>query len=77
MRSLLYAVLLFFAATDFVAAQDLSSFHATAEKLAAAFNKSDVEAITQAYADDARIFPPGRDIIQGRDAVKAFWVDDV
>jgi hypothetical protein len=38
MRSLLDAVLLVFAATGFAAAQDLSSFHATAEKLAAAFN---------------------------------------
>ena len=77
MRSLLYAMFLVFAASGFAAAQDLSSFHASAEKLAAAFKKGDVEGITQAYADNARIFPPGRETIQGREAVKAFWVEDV
>ena len=39
MRSLLYAMLIVFAVTGVAAAQDLSSFNATAEKYAAALKK--------------------------------------
>jgi ketosteroid isomerase-like protein len=77
MRSLLYAMLIVFAVTGVAAAQDLSSFNATAEKLAAAYKKGDAQTISEAYAEDARIFPPGREMIKGRDAIKAFWVEDV
>jgi ketosteroid isomerase-like protein len=64
------------------AAQDLSSFTATSERMAAAFKVGDVETISQMYAEDARILPPGRDIIQGREiqgreAIKAFWNEDI
>jgi ketosteroid isomerase-like protein len=61
------------------AAQDLSSFQATAEKMTAAFKSGDAQTISQmyAYAEDARLLPPGRDIIQGREAIKAFWTEEV
>ena len=77
MRSLLYAMLIVFAVTGVAAAQDLSSFNATAEKYAAALKKGDAQAVSETYAEDARIFPPGRAMIKGREAIKAFWVEDV
>lgn len=59
------------------AAQDMSSFHAAAERMATALKGGDIEVIAQSYAEDARILPPGREIIQGREAIKAFWAADI
>ena len=39
--------------------------------------KGDAQAVSETYAEDARIFPPGRAMIKGREAIKAFWVEDV
>jgi uncharacterized protein (TIGR02246 family) len=77
MRKWVSVFFLFVATIGTAAAQDLSSFTATSEQLAAAFKSGDVETITQMYADDARILPPGKDIIQGREAIKAFWTEDI
>ncbi|GGD53524.1 YybH family protein [Muriicola marianensis] len=35
--------------------------------------QSDYEAIAMAYTEDAKIFPNNRDILQGRDAILAYW----
>ena len=37
------------------------------------FNKGDIEAACAAYADDARIMPPGSPTVQGRSAIQDFW----
>jgi ketosteroid isomerase-like protein len=66
------SVFLIVATMGAAAAQDLTSFTAVSERMAAAFKVGDVETISQMYAEDARILPPGRDIIQGREAIKAF-----
>lgn len=77
MRKWVSAIFLIVAATAVAAAQDLSSFQAAAERMATALKSGDVETISQMYAEDARILPPGRDIIQGREAIKAFWTEDI
>jgi ketosteroid isomerase-like protein len=33
----------------------------------------DVSALDRVYTKDARILPPGSPVIEGRDAIKAFW----
>jgi ketosteroid isomerase-like protein len=70
-------IFLIVATTATAAAQDLSSFQAAAERMATALKSGDVETIGQMYAEDARILPPGRDIIQGREAIKTFWTEDL
>ena len=37
------------------------------------FNKGDIQAACGAYADDAKILPPGSAAIQGRQAIQEFW----
>jgi len=51
-----------------------------AEAIAAAYEKfvdavarGDADAITALYTEDARILPPGGDIVSGRAALPAFW----
>ena len=38
-----------------------------------AFNRGDMAAVTDMYADDAVVMPPGSNMIKGRDAIRAFW----
>lgn len=52
----------------------LSAMRATNER----FNKQvvqnhDLNELDRVYTADARILPPGADMIQGRDAIKGFW----
>ena len=35
--------------------------------------KRNLELLDGLYAADARVLPPGAEMIQGRDAIKAFW----
>jgi len=77
MRKWVSAFFLIVATMGAAVAQDMSSFQASAERMAAALKSLDVDAITQMYAEDARILPPGKDIIQGREAIKAFWIEDL
>ena len=77
MRRMILGIVIFIATVAGAAAQDLGSFHTAAEKMAAALKSGDIEGIAQSYADDARILPPGREIIQGREAIKAFWTEDI
>jgi ketosteroid isomerase-like protein len=39
----------------------------------AALMRGDAAAASVAYADDARLLPPSAELIQGREAIKAFW----
>src|SRR5262245_57748127 len=40
---------------------------------AAAFNRGDMAAVTDMYADDAVVMPPGSNMIKGRNAIRDFW----
>jgi ketosteroid isomerase-like protein len=35
--------------------------------------KRDIDALDKVYTTDARILPPGADLIEGRAAIKEFW----
>lgn len=38
-----------------------------------AFNNGDVDAVSQVYAADGKLFPSNSDVIAGRDDIAAFW----
>jgi uncharacterized protein (TIGR02246 family) len=40
---------------------------------AEAFNRGDIAAVAAMYSDDAMLFPPDSDIVQGRSAIEAQW----
>ena len=76
----LHFVLLFLAVTSIVTAQGIDMNNREVVKIlknVSAFSKavmaSDYQAIGDAYTVDAKIFPNGPDIIEGRDAIKKYW----
>jgi ketosteroid isomerase-like protein len=73
MRNFALAFLTAFVVVGSAAAQDLATIQGHNERFAAALNSGDMETIGQSYAEDARIFPPGADMIQGREAVRNYW----
>jgi ketosteroid isomerase-like protein len=40
---------------------------------AAAFNKGDAAKVAMYYKSDATVFPPGSDMLQGRQYIEQFW----
>jgi len=50
--------------------EDVRSFN---DRFSAALAKQDVEAVVDAYTDDARIFLPGLPPVRGRDAISALF----
>ena len=38
-----------------------------------AFNRGDVAAVADFYTDDAKILPPNMEMVNGKQAIKAFW----
>ena len=73
MRKLLCCSALFLAATRAALAQDLSTIQAHNERFNAAFNSGDMAAVAQLYTEDARILPPGAEMMQGREAIQGYW----
>jgi uncharacterized protein (TIGR02246 family) len=71
-RSILFAL-----AFTLVAAPAVAQSMATIQKLDAewdaAFNKGDAAAVAAFYTHDAYTLPPGRDMVQGRNAIEALW----
>jgi uncharacterized protein (TIGR02246 family) len=47
------------------------------QKLGAAFAKGDATAIAQLYTPQATMFPPGSDIVSGRDGVQKYWAEAI
>lgn len=43
------------------------------DSMAAAFNAGDMRAVARFYTDDARVDGKGGDLVQGREAVDAYW----
>lgn len=44
------------------------------ENFSAYYMEEDYESLANAYASDAKILPPGADIIEGKEAIKKRWV---
>ena len=44
-----------------------------ASNFKAAFNAGDAATVASFYSEDAALFPPGEDRVDGRPAIQAFW----
>jgi uncharacterized protein (TIGR02246 family) len=73
MRNLMFTFLATIALVSAASAQDLGTIQAHTDRFAAALNAGDAQAIAQIYAEDARILPPGAEMVEGRDAIQGYW----
>lgn len=44
-----------------------------AREFAAAFNRGDMATVASFYVEDAKVMPPGSEVVQGRKAIEQFW----
>jgi uncharacterized protein (TIGR02246 family) len=54
-------------------AQSKTEMQQMLDDLAAAFNKGDAAKVALYYKSDATLFPPGSDMLQGRQNIEQFW----
>jgi ketosteroid isomerase-like protein len=73
MRKLLLVSVAVIVVFGHAAAQELNTIQAHNDRFAAALKSGDMETIGQTYAEDARIFPPGAEMIEGREAIQGYW----
>jgi uncharacterized protein (TIGR02246 family) len=57
-------------------AQSKTEMQQMLDDLAAAFNKGDAAKVALYYKSDATLFPPGSDMLQGRQNIEQFWKKD-
>jgi uncharacterized protein (TIGR02246 family) len=43
------------------------------DQFSAAFNRGDIAAVAAMYSEDAKLMPPGSDLITGRPGIQQFW----
>jgi uncharacterized protein (TIGR02246 family) len=55
------------------AAQSKAMIQKEDDQWAAAFNKGDATALAAMYSEDAYLLPPGAEMMRGRNAIAAFW----
>lgn len=69
--------LVLFNSASFAETPKADPARAPLEKLGAAFadayNRGDTAAVAAMYSDDAMLFPPDSDLVQGRTAIEAAW----
>ena len=69
--------LVLFNSASFAEAPKADPARAPIEKLGAAFtdafNRGDIAAVAAMYSDDAMVFPPDSDMVQGRSAIETMW----
>jgi len=69
--------LVLFNSASFAEAPKADPARAPIEKQGAAFteafNRGDIAAVAAMYSDDALVFPPDGEIVQGRSAIEALW----
>jgi uncharacterized protein (TIGR02246 family) len=56
-------------------AQSVPEMQKMADEFAAAFNKGDIATVANQYKDDAVVFPPGGDMVKGKQAIQSFWTE--
>ena len=56
-------------------AQSVPEMQKMADEWAAAFNKGDTATVANFYKDDAVVFPPGGDMVKGKQAIQSFWTE--
>ena len=56
-------------------AQSVQEMQKMANEWQAAFNKGDTATVANFYKDDAVVFPPGGDMVKGKQAIQSFWTE--
>ena len=56
-------------------AQSVPEMQKMADEWPAAFNKGDTATVANFYKDDAVVFPPGGDMVKGKQAIQSFWTE--
>ena len=59
--------------TTIIAGEPRNHIEETAVKFVAAFNAADGAALANLYSEDAALFPPGGERVDGRSAIQTFW----
>ena len=73
MRKLLLVSALIVSLTRTVFGQSVSEIQANNDRFIDALGNGDFEAVAQMDTKDARLYPPGAEMVQGHEAMKAFW----
>ncbi len=73
MKSLLCATALLISASIAQAAGVKSDIEVTNQAFGAAYQKGDAAAIAKLYTPNATVFPPGSDMVTGRDGIQKVW----
>lgn len=77
-RSLLFPLLLMFSASAFAQQyqgpqEDIDQILKNTAAFSQAYMQADYQTLANSYTADAKILPPGADIIAGREAIKNRW----
>ena len=59
------------------AAADVAALATAAEGWEKAYNDKNADALAALYAEDAQLLPPGATEVSGRDAIRAYFVNDI
>jgi len=73
MRKIVLVSALIVSLTKPVFGQSVAEIQANNDRFIDALGNGDFDSIAQMYTEDARVYPPGAEMVQGREAIKAFW----
>jgi uncharacterized protein (TIGR02246 family) len=73
MKSVILAIPLLLSAAAAQAADVKSEINAANQKFGAAYAKGDAAAIARLYTPHATVFPPGSDMVTGREGIQKVW----
>jgi uncharacterized protein (TIGR02246 family) len=73
MKSVILAIPLLLSAAATQAADVKSEINAANQKFGAAYAKGDAAAIARLYTPHATVFPPGSDMVTGREGIQKVW----
>jgi uncharacterized protein (TIGR02246 family) len=73
MKAVVFAISLMLLATSAHAADLKPAIEVVNRKFGAAYDKGDAVALAQFYTPHATVFPPGSDMVVGRDGIQKFW----
>ena len=73
MKTAILATILMLATSVAQAADIKAAIDAVNQKFGAAYSKGDAAAVARLYTPHATVFPPGSDMVTGRDAIQSFW----
>jgi uncharacterized protein (TIGR02246 family) len=73
MKAVVFAISLLLFATAAQAADLKPRIEAANQKFGAVYDKGDAAALAQLYTPHATVFPPGSDMVVGRDGIQKFW----